>query len=204
MTKAGPTKLAGDLPQMVVFDLDYTLWDAWCDTHVTPPLLRRNDDLNKVYDRHGQPLSFYRDVPEVLLNLHHSEVHVAAASRTHAPKVARQILSELLLPGSLRDSGRGDLLKARSSGGKETISAIQLFDSMEIYPGSKLSHFRELNKQTGIPFEQMVFFDDEARNREVAKLGVTFVLVGPEGVTRKLFESGLAAWRDGLSNRDGL
>lgn len=156
MTKAGPTKLAGDLPQMVVFDLDYTLWDAWCDTHVTPPLLRRNDDLNKVYDRHGQPLSFYRDVPEVLLNLHHSEVHVAAASRTHAPKVARQILSELLLPGSLRDSGRGDLLKARSSGGKETISAIQLFDSMEIYPGSKLSHFRELNKQTGIPFEQMV------------------------------------------------
>ncbi|KWU41483.1 magnesium-dependent phosphatase-1, partial [Rhodotorula sp. JG-1b] len=182
------------LPQMVVFDLDYTLWPLWCDTHVTPPLLRRGNDMNQIYDRHGEGVGFYPDVPDILLQLHHSEIHVAAASRTHAPKVARQMLSELTLHGARRDAGR-DSLRAKDAGSKGTVSAIHLFDSMEIYPGSKLEHFRELNRQTGIPFEQMLFFDDESRNREVAKLGVTFVLVGPAGVTRSLFESGLEAWR---------
>jgi magnesium-dependent phosphatase 1 len=154
MTKA-PVKLAGELPQMVVFDLDYTLWPLWCDTHVTPPLLRRGNDLNQIFDRHGEGVGFYPDVPDILLQLHHSEIHVAAASRTHAPKVARQMLSELTLNGSRRDAGRNPL-KAKDAGSKGTLSAIQLFDSMEIYPGSKLEHFRELNRQTGIPFEQMV------------------------------------------------
>ncbi|GAA6002357.1 Mg-dependent acid phosphatase [Rhodotorula paludigena] len=193
-------KLEGRLPKMVVFDLDFTLWDCWCDTHVSPPLKRRGTDLNKVYDKHNQPLSFYADVPQILLQLHHSNIHVAAASRTHAPRVARQILSELLLPGSHRDDAN-DPLKARASSKEgETVAAIKLFDSMEIYPGSKMEHFRELNKKTGIAFEDMVFFDDESRNREVAKLGVTFVLVH-SGVTRQLFESGIDAWRKGASDR---
>lgn len=154
MTKA-PVKLVGELPQMVVFDLDYTLWPLWCDTHVTPPLLRRGNDMNQIYDRHGEGVGFYPDVPDILLQLHHSEIHVAAASRTHAPKVARQMLSELTLHGARRDAGR-DSLRAKDAGSKGTVSAIHLFDSMEIYPGSKLEHFRELNRQTGIPFEQMV------------------------------------------------
>ena len=34
----------------------------------------------------------------------------------------------------------------------------------------------------------------ESRNREVASLGLTFVLV-PEGVNRRIFEQGLADWR---------
>ena len=42
---------------------------------------------------------------------------------------------------------------------------------------------------------------DESRNREVAKLGVTFVLVPNGGTTRQLFESGLQAWRKSWSDR---
>ncbi|GAA5828450.1 hypothetical protein JCM11251_006255 [Rhodosporidiobolus azoricus] len=199
---SNPVPLDGPLPKVVVFDLDYTLWDCWCDTHVTPPLKRKGGEINKVYDRYGEPLSFYRDVPALLLQLHHSNIQVWAASRTHAPKVARQILSELLLPGSLRPREGEDLLKPRSSDNK-TISAISLFDGLEIYPGSKMEHFREIGKKTGVAHADMLFFDDESRNREVAKLGVTFVLVPNGGTTRSLFETGLAAWRKSLSSRQG-
>jgi magnesium-dependent phosphatase 1 len=75
------------LPRMVVFDLDYTLWDCWCDTHVTPPLRRRGNDVNRVHDKHGEPLSFYSDVPAIMHQIHRDGIHLAAASRTQAPKV---------------------------------------------------------------------------------------------------------------------
>ncbi|GAA5898842.1 Mg-dependent acid phosphatase [Sporobolomyces salmoneus] len=185
------------MPKCVVFDLDYTLWDLWVDTHVTPPLKRRGkDDVNQIYDKHGQKMAFYPQVPGILMDLHRSKIHIAAASRTHAPKAARQALTELLIPGSI-DSD--DLLKGgKAKIDKELVSSINLFDSMEIYPGSKITHFQELHKKTGIPYEEMVFFDDESRNREVTNLGVTFVLVG-NGVNRALFESGLESWRKGLA-----
>lgn len=60
-------------PRLVVFDLDYTLWPLWVDTHVDPPL-KRTQHINQVVDRYvrcaltprgGQPLSFYDPVPYV-------------------------------------------------------------------------------------------------------------------------------------------
>ena len=81
---------------------------------------------------------------------------------------------------------------------------------MEIYPSSKLKHFSEIHRKTGIPYEQMVsltadwypnlaesklFFDDEHRNYEVESLGVTMQLVPGSGTDRRLFEEGLALWR---------
>jgi magnesium-dependent phosphatase 1 len=41
----------------------------------------------------------------------------------------------------------------------------------------------------------MLFFDDEARNAEVESLGVTFILVGSNGITKGIFEQGLEEWR---------
>ncbi|KAM0746520.1 magnesium-dependent phosphatase-1 [Meredithblackwellia eburnea MCA 4105] len=196
MTKPNTTTSTANgsdhMPKLVAFDLDFTLWDLWVDTHVTPPLKRRKaEDLNKVYDRYGQEMGFYEDVPEILLSLHRSKVHVAAASRTSAPRAARQALSELQLPGTLNkhlEEGRG---------APTTVSAIDLFDTMEIYPGSKLTHFKEIHKKTGIAYKDMVFYDDEPRNREVASLGVTFVLVREgEGVTHQVFQRGLNSWRE--------
>lgn len=57
------------------------------DTHVSPPIKRKNEgDVNKVYDRYGQSMGFYKDVPGILLELkQHPEIHVAVASRTSAP-----------------------------------------------------------------------------------------------------------------------
>lgn len=88
------------------------------------------------------------------MDLHKSKIHIAAASRTHAPRAARQALTELLIPGSI-DSN--DLLKSgKAKSDKELVSSINLFDSMEIYPGSKITHFQALHKKTGIPYEEMV------------------------------------------------
>ncbi|OCB90247.1 magnesium-dependent phosphatase-1 [Sanghuangporus baumii] len=129
--------MANTYPQLVAFDLDYTLWDLWIDTHV----------------RYGG-----------------KEVK------------AREALNLLLVPPS------------KAEPGEAPKPAIEYFDELEIYPGSKVSHFRELHKRTKIPYSQMLFFDDERRNKEVEKLGVTFILA-PHGLDEKLFETGLNEWR---------
>jgi magnesium-dependent phosphatase 1 len=41
----------------------------------------------------------------------------------------------------------------------------------------------------------MLFFDDEARNAEVESLGVTFILIGSNGLTKKIFKDGVEEWR---------
>ena len=38
----------------------------------------------------------------------------------------------------------------------ETLPAVDFFDHLEIYPGSKVAHFRQLHKITGIPYSDMV------------------------------------------------
>ena len=61
-----------------------------------------------------------------------------------------------------------------------------------------MTHFNRLHEKTGIPYSEMLFFDDEARNREVEQLGVTFALCR-QGLTSKVFQQGLATWRKKLS-----
>lgn len=60
--------------------------------------------------RRGQNLSFYHEVPSILAELKHRRIHVAAASRTSAPELAKEALRMLLLPA---DEG-GDHVKAIS------------------------------------------------------------------------------------------
>ena len=168
------------LPKLVAFDLDYTLWPLWIDTHACSPLRREGSTLNQVVDKYGEEIAFYPEVPALLHRLRKEGVIIAACSRTSAPDLAREALKLLLMPPL--------------PGSKEPCRAIDLFDQLEIYPGSKIPHFQQLHKKTKLPYSEMLFFDDEPRNRNTEKLGVTMHLI-PKGVDNKQFETGLAEWR---------
>lgn len=65
---------------------------------------------------------------------------------------------------------------------------------MEIFPGDKKRHFANIRKASGVPYEEMVFFDDEARNRNVEVLGVVMLLV-KNGVSALEVDEGVRGWR---------
>ncbi|KAM3450084.1 hypothetical protein MY3296_006392 [Beauveria thailandica] len=182
------------LPRLIVFDLDYTLWPYWVDTHVTPPL-KANAAHTAATDRHGEDFAFYPDVPLILQLLPRvaasssssssssssTPIKLGVASRTSAVGIARDLLKMLHLPAVQGQQ------KARRAG--------DAFDAgTEIYPGSKMRHFETLQKRTGIAYEDMLFFDDESRNMETEKLGVTMRLIR-DGLTWAEVEKGVEDWR---------
>jgi len=81
-----------------------------------------------------------------------------------------------------------------SKGNPSSARAIDFFDYLQIYPGSKTTHFERLKRESGIEYEDMLFFDDEARNRNVEVLGVVMWLV-KDGVTREEMDAGVRSWR---------
>ena len=67
---------------LVVSDLDFTLWDAggsWCDC-LSPPFRLEG---GRVVDRHGRWVRLYEDVAEILDALDAAGVAMALASRTN-------------------------------------------------------------------------------------------------------------------------
>ncbi|KAF2215131.1 hypothetical protein CERZMDRAFT_29992, partial [Cercospora zeae-maydis SCOH1-5] len=172
------------LPRMIVFDLDYTLWPFWIDTHITPPLKPSKSSSSSpgllIHDAYGETCSFYPDVSSILHSIKDRNILLGCASRTSAPKLANQLLSLLRVPTTTTTT--------------DSVTALSLFDHLEIYPGSKKTHFRKLHSATDIPYEEMLFFDDESRNKEVEDLGVTMQLVR-DGVSRKEIDRGVELWR---------
>jgi magnesium-dependent phosphatase 1 len=96
------------------------------------------------------------------------------------------LLGLLQVPSSTSDVEAGE-----ASG---PTAAVSFFDHMEIYPGSKIAHFRQLQKKTGLSYDEMLFFDDESRNKNVEELGVIMYLVH-NGVTRNEIDAGIQSWR---------
>ncbi len=139
------------MKKLVVFDLDFTLWDAggtWCDC-TNPPYRRVN---NHVLDSNGSKITLYPEVREILNQLKEQNIIMALASRTSAPSWAKELL--------------------------QLFEIEHYFEYQEIYPSSKLKHFKKIKDNSGIAFSDMVFFDDEMRNiTEVSTLGVFSVFI---------------------------
>lgn len=149
---------------LVVFDLDFTLWNCggtYCDC--TAPPYRKNG--KQILDSDGSRLELYDDVHDILEFLKNDKLQLAIASRSTTPHWA------------------GELLKI--------MGIDQYFNYLEIYPDTKTKHFSALATQSGISFSNMLFFDDEHLNiDEVGELGVNVVHVR-NGINHSLFHSGL-------------
>ena len=65
---------------------------------------------------------------------------------------------------------------------------------VEIKYANKTDHFRSISSASGIPVEEMVFFDDQQGNiDDVSNIGVVSVLT-PKGVEMKHFEEALTRY----------
>ena len=135
-------------------------------------------------DSWGETFAFYPEVPSVLLAARAHSITLATASRTHAPDLAQSLLKLLYLPASATST-------TSTSSRKRAIDA---FAHHQIFPGDKKQHFAKLQKQTGLKYEEMLFFDDESRNRNVETLGVVMWLL-VSGVSRREVDAGIREWR---------
>lgn len=137
--------------KLFVFDLDFTLWnagDTFC-SETQPPYRWRGD---KLIDEHERWIRLYPDTTNVLAQLSADNKLIAAASRTHQPLWANDLL--------------------------QLFKIDRYFACKEIYAGNKITHLKNIHEFFKVPYNQMVFFDDEQRNiDDVATLGVHCVLI---------------------------
>jgi magnesium-dependent phosphatase 1 len=137
--------------KIFVFDLDFTLWDSggtWCDA-TNPPYKWEN---GRLLDSYGAHIRLYDDVVDILEELKEARKFIVAASRTCRPDWAQDLL--------------------------HLFDIDKYFDLKEIYPSSKIQHFKQIQNHFNIPYSEMVFFDDEYRNiEEVENLGVKTVFI---------------------------
>lgn len=183
--------------QLVVFDLDYTIWQPEMYQIDGPPKLVSFDDFigkqkrkgrapprqippgsktthqNKlVTDMRGVPITVFDGASHALSEINRMKkeqnipILVAISSRTDEPSWAYQCMKWLVV-----------------SDGTPLCKCIEQ-DLIEISYADKSKHFESLNRKTGIPFEQMCFFDNEHWNiQSVSGLGVKCYHT-PKGMTK--------------------
>lgn len=196
------------LPKLIAFDLDYTLWPFWVDTHVSAPIKPRDNNsrcvdkyvpessidvrlhilllTRKPRHRWNESFAFYPAVSSIVYSCKTRSIPLAIASRTHAPDLARDMLKALHIIPTFSDNPAA---KTKS------VRALDYFDYVQIFPATKTQHFAKIQQASEIAYEDMLFFDDEARNRNVeTELGVTFCLVR-DGMTKEEVDRGVWAWR---------
>lgn len=134
----------------------------------------------EIIDLFGMKLGMYRDVESIMEELVTHGVVIIGASRTATPRVAKELLSLLHINGK---------------------PAIKYFDNLQWGQGSKVNHIsraaKELKLQKELREGRFILFDDEMRNRDVAKINCQFahIVDETEGITRYIFNSALKVWR---------
>mmetsp|Transcript_19804 Transcript_19804/g.39270 ORF Transcript_19804/g.39270 Transcript_19804/m.39270 type:complete len:181 (+) Transcript_19804:90-632(+) len=165
------------IPTLVVFDLDacvwfpemYQLWGGGA------PFEYVAED-NSCTDARGTSVRLLGAIPEVFEEVRERGGKIAIASRTDEPSWARELLTKFTTVNG------------------NTLESLVEGNLTEMYKGSKTKHFESIRRKSGVPFEDMIFFDDDPANiRDVGSLGVVSILT-PDGVTREAWDRGMEAF----------
>ncbi|CAG0922588.1 unnamed protein product [Notodromas monacha] len=125
-------------PGMVVFDLDYTLWQFYADCVSAPFVVQEKGDFPVIKSVDGQRLKPFPDSVKILKKLKEEGYLIGVASRSPTPSVAWKAI--------------------------DAFEWRKFFDHSVITPGCKRHHIKELSKESGVSPKEMIFFDDEHRN----------------------------------------
>ena len=149
----------------------------------------RRDKSGAVYDSAGERIKLLGSTSNIFADIASNPVWsgtlVAYVSRTEYPEWALPCLQQFTIPGTQQ-------------------SLLDVAAHREIYPGSKITHFKAIHKSSGIPYEEMLFFDNERWNcTEVSKLGVVCVYT-PKGLTDLAWQEGLRTFAASRKASTGL
>jgi len=167
------------VPKVFVFDLDGCCWDPEMYELYGGAPFKENKD-GTLSDRNGTRVHLLGDVKNILYELKTdpkwSGSIVAVASTCDEPKWARECIKKFSVGGDLK------------------MFDVFQEDVTEIYKAyGKDNHMREIAKKTGASLEDMIFFDNQTNNTScVAAMKGPTVVYTPQGVTRELFEEGVA------------
>ena len=166
-------------PRVIAFDLDATLW--------TPEMYElwgggapfRKGPNGTLRDRQGTTVQLMGVSREVLRALKReaewSETIVAFVSRCDEPSWARECMHRFVLD----DGG---------------LTMADVVDIEIIRKQNKRKMFEQIEAETGVPFYEMIFYDNERGNCvDVAPLGVRCVYT-PEGLTENAWNASLRAY----------
>ncbi|KAM2927942.1 hypothetical protein COP2_035244 [Malus domestica] len=111
---------------------------------------------------------------------------------------------------ALKEKGIGLAIASRSPTADiaktfiEKLSIKSMFAAQEIFSSwtHKTDHFQRIHTRTGVPFNSMLFFDDENRKiQAVSKMGVTSILVD-NGVNIGALRQGLTKYTENVNTSE--
>jgi magnesium-dependent phosphatase 1 len=184
------------LPQLVIFDLDGCLWrpemyellyfSGGAGAPFTPPppppsdstTTKNPNGITTLLTCKGEPVYLLGNVPEIMRELYldpiwHT-VKVGISSRTNEPNWARELLQEFKITKTIMTTAAATTTTTMTPASYFTLENVMEGGPIEMASDAKIYHFERIAASTGIPYSEMLFFDNEYKNcQQVAQLGVT-------------------------------
>ncbi|KAI0551078.1 acid phosphatase-domain-containing protein [Xylaria curta] len=181
-------------PSIVAFDLDGTFWRGWLNEHwigqkgLVSHDLRDNLTVKKckgdmiIRDQKNEDFQCIvaSDIIKIIQDLRKHRVAIAIVSRNTNKNLTDRALWLIKIPEH-----------------RETRPLTELLKYDEVKDVSKMEHFHNIKRASGVKYKDMILFDDKLENVDVELWqGVTFAKVDTRsGITWNDYNSGLNQWR---------